>query len=162
MLQPPFTEAHESFRAQAREFVLGELRPHAEEWEEAGWFPNDVFRALGARGWLGLKYGGDPVADAVLAEELARCGSGGVPTGIGAHVHIATPPIHGFGTDEIMRAPVRVGPPGSDPLTGGRLSALGCWLTAKVRLTDLSGSQRPGRVPGHAWSHCAQSLPPCR
>ena len=98
--EPPFTEAHESFRAAAREFVLGELRPHADAWEEAGWFPNEVFGALAARGWLGLKYGGDWVADAVLVEELARCGSGGVAAGVGAHVHIATPPIHRFGTDE--------------------------------------------------------------
>jgi len=52
-----------------------------------------------ARGWLGLKYGGDWVAEAVLTEELARCGSGGVAAGIGAHVHIATPPIFRFGTD---------------------------------------------------------------
>jgi acyl-CoA dehydrogenase len=36
----------------------------------------------------------------VLAEELARCGSGGVAAGIGAHIHIATPPIFRFGTDE--------------------------------------------------------------
>jgi acyl-CoA dehydrogenase len=98
LIQPPFTEAHESFRARAREFVLDELRPHAEEWEEAGWFPNAVFGALAERGLLGLKYGGDPVADAVLAEELARCGSGGVAAGIGAHVHIATPPIFQFGS----------------------------------------------------------------
>ena len=80
--------------------MLGELRPHADEWEEAGWFPNEVFGALAARGWLGLKYGGDWVADAVLAEELARCGSGGVAAGIGAHIHIATPPVFRFGTDE--------------------------------------------------------------
>jgi acyl-CoA dehydrogenase len=58
-----------------------------------------VFRALGERGWLGLKYGGDWVADAVLTEELARCGSGGVAAGIGAHAHIATPPIFLSGTD---------------------------------------------------------------
>ena len=100
MIEPPFTEAHEAFRARAREFVLGELRPHAEAWEEAGWFPNDVFGALAQRGWLGLKYGGDWVADAVLAEELARCGSGGVAAGIGAHINIATPPIFRFGSDE--------------------------------------------------------------
>ena len=75
------------------------LRPFADEWEAAGWFPNEVFGELAARGWLGLKYGGDWVADAVLTEELARCGSGGVAAGIGAHVHIATPPIFRFGTD---------------------------------------------------------------
>jgi acyl-CoA dehydrogenase len=100
LIEPPFTEAHEEFRARAREFVLEELRPHAEGWEEAGWFPNEVFGALAERGWLGLKYGGDWVADAVLAEELARCGSGGVAAGIGAHIHIATPPIFRFGTEE--------------------------------------------------------------
>jgi acyl-CoA dehydrogenase len=82
-----------------REFVLAELRPHADAWEAAGWFPNEVFAALAERGWLSLKYDGDPVADAVLTEELARCGSGGVAAGIGAHIHIATPPIHRFGTD---------------------------------------------------------------
>jgi acyl-CoA dehydrogenase len=99
MVQPPFTEAHERFRSEAREFVLGELRPCADEWEEARWFPDDVFRALAARGWLGLSYGGDRVADAVLVEELARCGSGGVAAGICAHLHIATPPIFSFGTE---------------------------------------------------------------
>jgi acyl-CoA dehydrogenase len=100
LIEPPFTEAHEAFRARAREYVLGELRPHADEWEEAGWFPSSVFGDLAARGWLGLKYAGDWVADAVLAEELARCGSGGVAAGIGAHIHIATPPIFRFGTEE--------------------------------------------------------------
>jgi acyl-CoA dehydrogenase len=36
----------------------------------------------------------------VLAEELAWCGSGGVAAGVGAHVNIATPPVHKFGTEE--------------------------------------------------------------
>jgi acyl-CoA dehydrogenase len=34
----------------------------------------------------------------VLAEELARCGSGGLAAGIGAHNGIATPPLATFGT----------------------------------------------------------------
>jgi acyl-CoA dehydrogenase len=96
---PPFTRAHEAFRADARAFVRERLRPHADAWEAAGWFPNEVFGELAERGWLGLKYGGDWVGDAVLTEELARCGSGGVAAGIGAHVHIATPPIFRFGTE---------------------------------------------------------------
>ena len=173
MVQPPFTEAHESFRAQAREFVLGELRPHAEEWEEAGWFPNDVFAALAARGWLGLKYDGDPVADAVLAEELARCGSGGVAAGIGAHVHIATPPIHGFGTDaqrarwlapalrgELIGALAITEPDaGSDvaalrtravPVDGGWLvSGAKTYITNGVRADFLVTAVRTGDEPGH-------------
>jgi acyl-CoA dehydrogenase len=97
---PPFTPAHEELRATVRAFVLERLRPHADAWEEAGWFPNEVFAMLAERGWLGLKYGGDWMGDAVLSEELARCGSGGVAAGIGAHVHIATPPVFRFGTPE--------------------------------------------------------------
>ena len=34
----------------------------------------------------------------MFAEELSRCGSGGVAAGIGAHTGIATPPIWKFGT----------------------------------------------------------------
>jgi acyl-CoA dehydrogenase len=40
------------------------------------------------------------VAAAVLVEELARCGSGGVAAGLGAHAGIALPPILTFGTEE--------------------------------------------------------------
>jgi acyl-CoA dehydrogenase len=98
---PPFTEAHEALRAEIREFVASELRPHAPEWEAARSFPNEVFAKLAARGWLGLKYEPDPdwVADAVLCEELARAGSGGLAAGVGAHIGIATPPLATFGTE---------------------------------------------------------------
>jgi acyl-CoA dehydrogenase len=102
---PPFTEEHEEFRRAVRRFVESELRPHVAEWEEARWFPNEVFGRLAELGYLGLKfpaeYGGDgdPVADAVFVEELSRCGSGGVAAGIGAHAGIALPPIARFGTE---------------------------------------------------------------
>jgi acyl-CoA dehydrogenase len=102
---PPFTAEHEEFRGAVRRFVERELYPHAAEWEEARWFPNDVFRRLAELGYIGLKfppeYGGDgdPVADAVFVEELSRCGSGGLAAGIGAHQGIALPPIWRFGTE---------------------------------------------------------------
>jgi acyl-CoA dehydrogenase len=98
---PPFTAGHELLRARMRAWIARELRPHAAAWEAAGSFPDSVFGALAEQGWLGLKYGPDAdwVADAVLCEELARCGSGGLAAGIGAHVGIATPPIARFGTD---------------------------------------------------------------
>jgi acyl-CoA dehydrogenase len=103
---PPFTEEHEEFRLTVRRFVENELLPHAQEWEEAHWFPNEVFGLLAEHGYIGLKfpreYGGDDdvVADAVWVEELARCGSGGVSAGLGAHSGIALPPIWRFGTEE--------------------------------------------------------------
>jgi len=103
---PPFTPEHEAFREVVRRFVESELFPHSAEWEEAHWFPNDVFGRLAELGYIGLKfpteYGGDgdPVADAVFVEELARCGSGGLAAGIGAHSGIALPPIWRFGTED--------------------------------------------------------------
>jgi acyl-CoA dehydrogenase len=103
---PPFTPEHEEFRTAVRRFVETELYPHAGEWEAARWFPNDVFARLAELGYIGLKfpvqYGGDadPVADAVFVEELARCGSGGLAAGIGAHGGIALPPIWRFGTED--------------------------------------------------------------
>ena len=104
---PPFTEEHEELRESVRRFVAKELRPHSQEWEDARWFPNEVFHKLAAVGFLGLKYpeeyggqGGDHVHDAVFTEELARCGSGGLAAGIGAHIGIASPPVFKFGTEE--------------------------------------------------------------
>jgi acyl-CoA dehydrogenase len=102
---PPFTPEHDELRQRVRAFVERELAPHAEAWEADEWFPNDVFAALAAEGLLALKFppeyggAGDPVADAVFVEELARCGSGGVAAGIGAHIGIALPPIWRFGTE---------------------------------------------------------------
>jgi alkylation response protein AidB-like acyl-CoA dehydrogenase len=94
---PPFGEEHEALRAEIRSFVAEWLRPHAAEWEEARWFPNEVFERMAELGLLGLKYlveyggrGGGYLDDAVLSEELGRCGSGGLAAGIGAHIGIAT------------------------------------------------------------------------
>ncbi|MBA3328322.1 MAG: acyl-CoA dehydrogenase family protein [Solirubrobacterales bacterium] len=104
--QPPFTQEHDEFRGVVRRWVANELAPHAREWEEAHWFPDDVFAKLAEQGYLGLKYpeeyggeGGGYLADAVFTEELSRCGSGGLAAGIGAHIGIATPPVWKFGTE---------------------------------------------------------------
>lgn len=104
---PPFTDEHEQLRESIRRFIAKEVRPHASEWEREEWFPNELFHRFAELGFLGLKYpeeyggqGGDYLHDAVLCEEMARVGSGGVAAGIGAHVNIATPPIWKFGTDD--------------------------------------------------------------
>ena len=135
---PPFTERHEGLRAEIREFVAGELRPHVGEWEREGWFPNEVFGRMGELGLLGLKYpreyggrGGDHLDDAVLSEELSRCGSGGVSAGIGAHVSIATPPVGEFGTDEQKARFL------APAIRGERIAALG--ITEPGAGSDVAG-----------------------
>jgi acyl-CoA dehydrogenase len=135
---PPFTEEHEALRDSIRRFVASELRPHARAWEEARWFPDEVFARMGSRGYLGLKYpreygggGGDYLDDAVLAEELSRCDSGGLAAGIGAHVSIATPPIWRFGTEEQKRRFL------APAIRGERIGALG--ITEPGAGSDVAG-----------------------
>jgi acyl-CoA dehydrogenase len=135
---PPFTEAHEQLRSEIREFVETELRPHAAEWEAARWFPNEVFEWMAARGYLGLKYpaehggrGGGYLDDAVLTEELSRCGSGGLAAGIGAHIGIATPPVWKFGTDDQRRRFL------APAIRGERIAALG--ITEPGAGSDVAG-----------------------
>lgn len=104
---PPFTQEHEDLREQIKRWVASELAPNAAQWEEDRWFPNSVFDRMAELGFLGLKYpeqyggqGGDHLHQAVMAEELAWCGSGGLAAGVGAHMDIATPPVYKFGTEE--------------------------------------------------------------
>ncbi len=105
-----FTEEHEMLRRSVREFVEKELAPHADEWEAEGLFPDWVFRRLGELGYLGLHFpeeygggGGDYFTNIVLMEELAKCGSFGVNTGVAVQIGMATPPILAFGTEEQKR-----------------------------------------------------------
>src|ERR1700738_739551 len=94
-----FDEDHEAYRDSVRAFVAKELLPHAEEWEKAEDFPNETFVRMGALDLFGNKFeekyggtGAGHVFEAVLVEEIARCGSGGVAAGLGAHAQIARPP----------------------------------------------------------------------
>ena len=78
-----FTDEHEQLRETIRRFVIKELQPHAEEWEETT-FPDSVLARMGELGFLGLdkpeRYGGqggDYYTALVLAEEMAGAHSGG-------------------------------------------------------------------------------------
>jgi alkylation response protein AidB-like acyl-CoA dehydrogenase len=147
---PPFTQEHEDFREGVRRFVEAELRPHAREWEDARWFPNEVFERCAELGYLGLKYeeeyggqGGGYVADAVFAEELARCGSGGLAAGIGAHTSIATPPVWKFGTeDQKQRYLVPA-------IRGEKIGALG--ITEPDAGSDVAGIKTMARRVDGGW-----------
>jgi alkylation response protein AidB-like acyl-CoA dehydrogenase len=100
-----FTEEHEALRESIRAFVLKELAPHADEWEQTT-FPDWVFRRMGELGFLGLdkpeRYGGqggDYFASIVLAEELVHARSGGMAMGVAVHTDMTMPPILAFGTE---------------------------------------------------------------
>jgi acyl-CoA dehydrogenase len=135
---PPFADEHRQLRDAVRRFVDTELRPHAEEWEDARWFPNDVFVRMAELGYLGLKYpeeyggeGGDSLHDAVLTEELPRAGSGGLSAGIGAHIGIATPPVFKFGTEDQKQRFL------APAIRGEKIAALG--ITEPDAGSDVAG-----------------------
>jgi acyl-CoA dehydrogenase len=135
---PPFTDEHRQLRDSIRRFVAAELRPHVAEWEDAEWFPNDVFTRMAELGLLGLKYpeqyggqGGDYLHDAVLVEELTGAGSGGLSAGIGAHIGIATPPIWKFGTEDQKQRFL------APAIRGERIAALG--ITEPGAGSDVAG-----------------------
>ncbi len=147
-IAPPFSDEHEQLRQSVRGFLERELTPHAQQWEEARWFPNEVFPKLAAQGLLGLKYpteyggqGGDYLHEAVLCEEMARIGSGGTAAGIGAHINIATPPIWKFGTEEQKQRYL------VPAIAGEKIGALG--ITEPGAGSDVAGiATRAERVDG--------------
>ena len=107
MRHPIFGPEHDQLRDTARRFVATEIRPHVDEWEAAGFFPDDLFRRCGELGFLGLHYpardggaGGDLAAGLVFVEELARCGAAAIPMAISVQTHMATPALAEFGRDE--------------------------------------------------------------
>lgn len=104
---PQFTDEHQMFRKALRDFCEKELAPHAEEWEDARYFPDDVFQKMGELGFLGARYpedvggsGGDIWHTAVLAEELPRSKMAGLAMAMLVQSDMATPIINEIGTPE--------------------------------------------------------------
>jgi acyl-CoA dehydrogenase len=149
-VEPPFGEEHEALRETVRRFVLAEVRPRAAEWEAARWFPDELFGTFARQGLLGLKYpeeyggqGGDFLHEAVLAEELAWCGSGGVAAGIGAHINIATPPILKFGTVDQKRRYL------APAIAGEKIAALA--ITEPDAGSDVAGIKAHAKRVDGGW-----------
>ena len=101
-----FTDEHEQLRESIRRFVIKELQPHSDEWEETT-FPDWVFERMGELGFLGLDkpveyggQGGDYYSSLVLAEEMAHAHCGGLSMGLAVQTDMAMPPILAFGTEE--------------------------------------------------------------
>ncbi|MDK3071826.1 acyl-CoA dehydrogenase family protein [Sedimentitalea sp. JM2-8] len=104
-----FDDTHEMIRDTARTFVEREIRPHIDEWEEAGGFPREIYKKAGDAGLLGIGYpeelggtGGDVFQKVVWVEELMRAGSGGLVASLGS-LDIGMPPLVRFGSDALKR-----------------------------------------------------------
>jgi citronellyl-CoA dehydrogenase len=144
-----FTDEHEQLRESIRAFVVKELRPHAEEWEQDT-FPDWVFQRMGELGLLGLSFpeeyggqGGDYYCNLVLAEEMVQSNCGGLAMGVAVHTDMATPPIHVFGTAEQKQAYL------VPAIRGEKISCLG--ITEPDAGSDVSGIKTRAVRDGDEW-----------
>ena len=99
---------HETFRKSVREFALGEIAPHAAQWDKDHHFPTDVVHKMGDLGLMGLtapeEFGGmgedgDFTSLCVAIEEIGRVDQSMGIT-LEAAVGLGINPILTFGTDE--------------------------------------------------------------
>jgi len=104
-----FTAEHDALRDTVRDFVARELRPHADEWEAAEYFPDSVFPRMGELGLLGVPWseelGGadmDQLSYYITIHEMAKVDASHALT-ISAHTNLGTSPIVEFGTEEQKR-----------------------------------------------------------
>lgn len=147
---PIFTADHDELRATVRRFVTTEIRPHVEEWENAGYFPDLVFRRCGELGFLGLHYpeawggsGGDLASSLLFIEELARCGAGSIPMAIAVQTHMCTPAIGEFGTEDLKTRYLR------PAITGEAIGAIA--LTEPDAGSDVAGITTRAQRDGDTW-----------
>jgi citronellyl-CoA dehydrogenase len=145
-----FTEEHHMFREALRAFVEKELRPHADEWEDAGIFPAELFRTFGKLGYLGLRfpeeYGGqglDYWYTAILCEEIVRSHSLGIGVGLLVQSEMATSVIGKYGTPEQKRAFL------APAIAGEKIAALG--ITEPGYGSNVAGIRTSARRAGGDW-----------
>ncbi len=135
--QEYFGETHNLVRQTVRKFVEREIKPFVNQWEEKGEFPRELYGKAGETGILGIGYpegyggsGGDIFIKVAAAEEILRCGSGGVAAGLGS-LDIGLPPIVKFGQPSLKE---RLIPP---VLRGDKICALA--ITEPDAGSDVGG-----------------------
>jgi butyryl-CoA dehydrogenase len=107
----------------ARRFAHARLAPHSAEWEQKAAFPPDIFRELGALGFMGMtvptEWGGagaDNVAYSLALQEIAA-GDGALATVVSGHNSVGVMPILNYGTEAQKQRYVR------DLASGRKLTA---------------------------------------
>jgi alkylation response protein AidB-like acyl-CoA dehydrogenase len=141
-----FTDEHDALRETLRRFMVTELQPHAEEWEETT-FADWVFPRMGALGFLGLDkpvdyggQGGDYYTSLVLAEELVHSHSGGLAMAVAVQTDMTLPPILAFGTEEQKREWAM------PAIAGTKILCLG--ITEPDAGSDVAGIKTRARAEG--------------
>ena len=119
-----FSPEHEAYRMALRQFVAKEITPHVHAWEEAEEIPRSLHTKAAQMGVMALGYPeahggvpGDVFHQIILAEEMSRCGAGGVVAALLSH-SIGLPPLVAHASSALQS---KVIPP---VLRGEKISAL--------------------------------------
>jgi citronellyl-CoA dehydrogenase len=123
---PYFTEEHRMIRETVKQFVQVEIAPHAEEWDEAGIFPRELFKKAANFGLFGIridpKWGGSGLdwwATCAYLEGFSYCNNGGVGMAMFVQSEITLPVLEELGTEEQREEFLR------PAVAGDRIAALG-------------------------------------
>ncbi len=101
----------EALRTEFNRFVVNEIVPQGDNWEEQGHVPREVLQQMGTLGFLGLrhpeKFGGlglGPLSSAVFAESLGASTYAGFEVTVLVHTDMASPHlIHSGNDDQLER-----------------------------------------------------------
>lgn len=151
-----FGPAHEQLRDRLRRYVAAHLAPNADEWEGRGILPRQVFRDLGAAGFLGLtherRYGGQGLDfghAVVLAEELPRSRMGGLTLSVLAQTNFFLPLLARYGSDAQKEAYL------APAIRGEKIGALAS--TEPAGGSDITGATTTrARADGDCWIVCGE------
>ena len=100
-----YTKEHRDFQTRLRSFIEKEVNPNLEHWEKDHIVPREVWKKMGAQGFLcpciSTDYGGPGLGflcSVIVMEEMARTNQSGFLNYL--HSDIVVPYIDSFGTEE--------------------------------------------------------------
>ncbi len=104
-----FTTEHNNLSASVKKFIVEQINPYVDEWEQAGIFPaHELFKKMAGQGLLGItkpeRFGGiglDWSYNLVFCEAMGEVDGGSIPMAVGVQTDMATPALAQFGSDEL-------------------------------------------------------------
>ncbi|KAK1068427.1 hypothetical protein LTR74_005717 [Friedmanniomyces endolithicus] len=120
---PYFNQSHADLRAEIRDWMEDAVMPNVTEWDEAKKVPDEIYKAMGERGYLAGLMGVHPYPqemaggrtvksvapekwdlfhEMLLTDELSRCGSGGFVWNVIGGFGIGCPPLVKHGKKELV------------------------------------------------------------
>jgi acyl-CoA dehydrogenase len=150
MAQYYFTEEHELFRQSLRAFLVREVAPHIDAWEDAGEVPREIFIKFGEQGYFGMnlpeEFGGlglDFFFTVVFLEELQRLNSGGFAASMGAHAYLALPHLEAEGSQTLKEKYLR------PAILGQKIGCLA--ITEPGGGSDVASMRSQAKREGETW-----------